>query len=215
MPNAPISQEAAAILENRRLQVTAILEQVPAGHPEITLELGSGHGHYLTAYARAFPGRFCLGVDRQGNRITRSLRKQDQAALPNLRFVRAEIGQFLACLPDNLRLSRILVLFPDPWPKRRHEKNRLLGPAMLEGLASRSSPGADLFLRSDSLDYLEWVEGHLRASPEWRLDPGREWPFEVETVFQRKAVAFHSLAAVRENRARSGEIPAKGRAALP
>ena len=77
---------------------------------------------------------------------------------------------------------------------------------MLERLASRSSPGADLFLRSDSLDYLEWVGDHLRASPGWRLDPGREWPFEVETVFQRKAVAFHSLAAVREDRARSGEI---------
>ena len=202
MPKTPISPKAATILENRRREVTAILNEVAAAHTEITLELGSGHGHFLTAYASAHPDRFCLGIDRQGNRITRSLRKQDHAALPNLRFVRAEIGQFLECLPPTLRLSRIVVLFPDPWPKRRHEKNRLLGPLMLRRLASFAPAGADLCLRSDSVDYLDWVGTHLLESDDWEIDPARPWPFEWETVFQRKAPAYRSLIAVRADRAR-------------
>ncbi len=193
----PISAEAAAILENRRREVTTVLEDLVTEHTVITLELGSGHGHYLTAYAEAHPGQFCLGIERQGNRIGRSLRKQNRASLPNLRFVRADANQFLECLPLRLRLARILVLFPDPWPKKRHHKNRLLGPAMLDRLAEYALPEAALFLRSDDFSYLEWVEEHILASQDWVLDEGLVWPFEYATVFQEKAKAYRSLAVVR------------------
>ncbi|RKX36038.1 MAG: SAM-dependent methyltransferase [Verrucomicrobia bacterium] len=200
----PISSEAAEILENRRREVTATLGALVEAHPMITLELGCGHGHFLTAYASAHSGEFCLGIDRQGNRITRSLRKQGHAGLPNLRFVRAEVRQFLDCLPEGMRLARIFVLFPDPWPKRRHIKNRMLGPSMLAILAQHAIPEAELFLRTDDFDYLEWVEANLSDSVEWRMHTGRVWPFERETVFQRKARSYRSLSAVTGDPARKG-----------
>lgn len=193
----PISAEAAAILENRRQQVTGILAEIAGEHPVITLELGCGHGHFLTAYAEAHPDSYCVGIDRQGNRIGRSLRKQDRAGLPNLRFVRADVTQFLECIPAALRLARVLVLFPDPWPKKRHIKNRLLGSVMLDLLARHTLPEADLYLRTDDPGYFEWVEENVREHPDWRLKPDLNWPFEVETVFQKKAEAWQSLAAVR------------------
>lgn len=194
----PISAEAAAIIENRRRQVTGILAEIAADHPVITLELGCGHGHYLTAYAEAHPDQYCVGIDRQGNRIGRSLRKQDRAGLPNLRFVRADVRQLLECVPAHLRLARILALFPDPWPKKRHIKNRLLGADMLDLLAGRTQPGADLFLRTDDCRYYEWVEENVREHPDWRLNPYPVWPFEMETVFQKKADTWQSLGAIRE-----------------
>ena len=202
MPNQPISPEAAAILENRRREVTTILEAIVEAHPTITLELGCGHGHFLTAYAGAHRNEFCLGIDRQGNRITRSLRKQGHADLPNLRFVRAEVGQLMDCLPKDMRLARIFVLFPDPWPKRRHLKNRMLSPSMLAKLARHAVRGAELFIRTDDFAYLEWVETNLSESADWRILPDPVWPFERETVFQRKARSYRSLSAVIEDPAR-------------
>ena len=209
MPNQPISPEAAAILENRRREVTATLKDLVEVHPVITLELGCGHGHFLTAYASAHSDQFCLGIDQQGNRITRSLRKQGHADLPNLRFVRAEVRQFLDCLPKGLQLTRIFFLFPDPWPKRRHIKNRMLGPSMLTAMALHALPGAELFMRTDDFGYLEWVEANLSESAEWRLQPGLVWPFEYETVFQQKARSYGSVSAIRVNRAKRERNPVK------
>jgi tRNA (guanine-N7-)-methyltransferase len=200
--NRPINPEVAEILENRRRELTAILESLVKAHPTITLELGCGHGHFLTAYAGAHSEEFCLGIDRQGNRITRSLRKQGRADLPNLRFVRAEVRQFLDCLPREMRLARIFVLFPDPWPKRRHLKNRMLGPSMLAKLAQHATVGAKLFMRTDDFDYLEWVEANLSENMAWRIDPEAVWPFEWETVFQQKARSYRSLSAVTGDPAR-------------
>lgn len=205
----PISAEAAAIIENRRREVTAIMAEIASEHPVITLELGCGHGHFLTAYAEAHPDHYCVGVDKQGNRIGRSLRKQDRAGLPNLRFVRAEVRQFLECLPDRLRLARVLVLFPDPWPKKRHHKNRLLSTDMLDQLARYALPGSDLFLRTDDPGYFEWVEAMVAEHPDWQVQPDLPWPFELETVFQKKAETWQSLGAVRTDPARRAAQPAK------
>jgi tRNA (guanine-N7-)-methyltransferase len=198
----PISPEAAAILENRRQEVTEILKGLVRKHPAITLELGCGHGHFLTAYARAHVDQFCVGVDRQGNRIARSLRKQGHADLPNLQFIRAEVRQFLDCLPKGLKFERIFVLFPDPWPKRRHIKNRMLDSSMLATLARHALPGTGLFVRTDDFGYLEWVETNLKESADWRVHPGRTWPFEHETVFQQKARNYRSVSAIIEGRAK-------------
>lgn len=203
----PISAQAAAIIETRRREVTATLDSIVAEHPSITLELGCGHGHFLTAYAEAHPDQYCVGIDRQGTRIGRSLRKQDRAGLPNLRFVRADVHQFLECLPKELVLACILVLFPDPWPKKRHHKNRLLGRRNLDHLAEHSRPETDLFLRSDDFDYLDWVEANIVDHPDWQVDPDRPWPFDLETVFQKKAEAWRSLTAIRSDRARAEARP--------
>jgi len=162
-----------------------------------TLELGCGHGHYLTAFAAHHPDATCLGIDFCRERVRRAERKLQRARLANLCFLHAEAGEFLDALPPDMRFRRIFVLFPDPWPKRRHRKHRLVSPEFLDRTAGLAMPQAGFFFRSDALDYVEEVRANLAKHPSWRLIPDGNLPFETETVFQAKARLFGSVVASR------------------
>ncbi len=212
MPSCPLPEPPTSdrrpLLEQARLQrvdtlrnlLAAVRGGVGWGGPA-TLELGCGHGHFLAAYALAHPDRAAIGLDFCRERIRRAERKRLSARLPRLHFLHAEAGEFLQAVPDTLRFARIFILFPDPWPKRRHRKNRLVSAGFLERLASVSEAGAELCLRTDHDDYFAATRSTLLAAPDWRLEPARPWPFEAATVFQQKAAAHHSLVAVKAPRA--------------
>jgi tRNA (guanine-N7-)-methyltransferase len=163
----------------------------------ITLEIGSGHGHFLTTYAAAFPQHLCIGVDLIGDRIRRSRRKAERARLANCHFIQAEAHELIAALPPGVTFRDLWVLFPDPWPKKRHHKNRLLQPAFFESLAGRMGEGARLYFRTDHSEYFHAVVALFPRLKTWRLDPSAPWPLEHETVFQARAPSYHSLVAVR------------------
>lgn len=178
-----------------RLQAE-LREQLPAGRP-VTLEIGSGHGHFLNGYAQAHPDRFCVGIDIIHDRWERSEKKRDRAALKNLLFFRAEAREFLQALPPETGLDDVFILFPDPWPKRRHHKNRILQAEFLHDLAKRSLRGARLMFRTDHTEYFTASLETIRPHPDWRLDPSVPWPFELTTVFQARAPSFQSWIALR------------------
>jgi tRNA (guanine-N7-)-methyltransferase len=163
----------------------------------LVLELGSGHGHFLTRYAAAYPQALCLGVDLISDRIRRAKRKAERAKLANCHFVQAEARELIDALPDSVTFAEIWVLFPDPWPKKRHHKNRLLQPGFFETLARRAGEGARLYFRTDHGEYFHTVAAALPSVPTWRIDPATRWPLEPETVFQARAPSYHSLVAVR------------------
>jgi tRNA (guanine-N7-)-methyltransferase len=175
---------------------TACAPSVP-----VTLELCCGHGHFLASYAERFRSEACIGVDYCRQRIVRADRKARRLALPNLAFVRAEAAEFLEALPDDVRFSRVFVLFPDPWPKKRHRKNRLMSPGFVDALARVCDARAGLFLRTDSADYHAETVAAVEASPYWRVAPEHPWPFEHPTVFQSKCANHYSLAAIRSEAA--------------
>jgi tRNA (guanine-N7-)-methyltransferase len=179
--------------EQLRRDLTALL---PAPRP-ITWEIGSGHGHFLVRYAAEHPGKFCVGVDIQIERIERANKKRDHARLPNCHFVRAEAREVLHALPAGVGLAEVWILFPDPWPKARHNKNRLLKPEFLEDLAVRAGEGTPLYFRTDHTGYFREAEAHFRAARTWAIDSGAPWPMEHETVFQARAPVYHSLVALR------------------
>lgn len=159
-------------------------------------EVGSGHGHFLTAYAAAHPELTCLGIDLASDRIARALRKRDRARLPRLHFVRGDARLFLEALPAGASLSRIFILFPDPWPKLRHQKHRIIQPDFLNQAASRAAPGCELHFRTDFEPYFTEACATLRASPTWEVTtPQPPWPFEHATVFQNRAENHHSVTA--------------------
>jgi tRNA (guanine-N7-)-methyltransferase len=162
------------------------------------LELGCGHGHFLTAYAAAHPATRCLGVDRISLRITRAQRKQSRAQLANLAFLKADAAETLAALPAHAHLAGIFVFFPDPWPKHRHHKHRLLQPPLLNALAARALPGAWLALRTDHAEFFAWAQTNLSHHPAWQLTPQTPWPFEHPTVFQERQGPYQSLVATRK-----------------
>jgi tRNA (guanine-N7-)-methyltransferase len=184
----------------RRAVLAGLLVEVARGlthAPRRVLEVGCGHGHFLTAYAAAHPEDACVGLDYCNERIRRALRKREAARAANLFFVRTEAVEFLETLPTGIDFHRVYVLFPDPWPKKRHAKNRLMSPAFLERLAGRVVAGGELFFRTDAAAYFEQAREVLGASPSWRLRPAGPWPFDRPTVFQMKAPVHESLAAVR------------------
>jgi tRNA (guanine-N7-)-methyltransferase len=189
--------EHVSLLGQRRAELGAVVAGFIGSDARIVWEVGSGHGHFLTAYARAHPAEVCVGVDIMSDRVNRAQRKRDRAQLANLHFVRADAGDFLAVLPADARFASVFVLFPDPWPKRRHHKNRVMTEGFLSAVAARCDPGAQLNFRTDYAPYFQVAAALLRAHADWaEVDPAH-WPFEEATVFQKRAPTHFSLVARR------------------
>ncbi len=181
----------------RRSALRAELAALLPADATIVLEIGSAHGHFLVRYAGENPQKLCLGVDLRGERVERAQRKAGRAKLTNCHFIRAEARELIECLPPGVTFSEIWVLFPDPWPKKRHHKNRLLQPEFFDFLAQRSRSGARLYFRTDYAEYFQQVSVFLRDLRTWQPDPQAFWPMEHETIFQARAPSYQSLTALR------------------
>lgn len=181
-------------MQERREKLRAFCADLPS--QPFVWEIGAGHGHFLTAYAAAHPAEFCIGIDILLDRVERARRKQERARLANLRFLRAAADDFLAVLPPQARFSAVYLLFPDPWPKRRHHKYRVMDAELLTAIAQRAGEGAPLHFRTDYEPYYAEARAAVEAHPDWRLS-AEPWAFEMPTVFQQKAALYHSLLARR------------------
>ena len=180
-------------VEERKAALEVELGDSLAKHHSIVLEIGCGHGHWLTDYASDNPNAFCVGIDLIGDRIDRSNRKAARAGLSNVCFIKAEAGEFLELLPANVGIESVFVLFPDPWPKKRHWKNRIMNSTFLDNLANRCKAKTRLHFRTDHEEYFEWASERVPSLGSWYVDQGAEWPFERETVFQSKADSYQSM----------------------
>jgi tRNA (guanine-N7-)-methyltransferase len=203
--------EFLGVIARRRADLRAELAALLPVPRAFVWEIGCGHGHFLVRYAQEFPDRFCVGVDLRLERLARSGRKRDRARLDNCHFLRAEAREFLHSLPPGVTFEEIWVLFPDPWPKARHHKNRLLKAEFFEAVAARAGEGTRLYFRTDHLGYFSEVESIVARHSAWQIDREALWPIEQETVFQARASHHHSLVAVRTSRpARPIEVVAPG-----
>lgn len=162
----------------------------------IYLEIGSGHGHWLTSFALQYPNQVFLGIDLINKRIKKAESKKERHALKNLFFLKAEASEFLVSIPRKLSILSTYIMFPDPWPKKRHHKNRLIQNNFLESLASTSSKDAKLFFRTDHEEYFDWAQSILNASPHWQLEHPH-WPHESCSFFQDLFETAHTFCAAR------------------
>jgi tRNA (guanine-N7-)-methyltransferase len=188
-------QHFAAVAERRRDLYDRFSALFEPGDTFVW-EVGCGHGHFLVDYARVSPARRCIGIDIASERIERATRKRDRAQLANLHFLRAEARLFLDALPAEISIADVFVLFPDPWPKVRHHKHRIMQADFLTHLARRATPDCRLHFRTDHRDYFSATAKLVEAHPDWQVIEG-QWPFEFETVFQSKSTAYQSLIARR------------------
>jgi tRNA (guanine-N7-)-methyltransferase len=191
MPREVFEAIHASRLGVLRSEIAAAL---PSPQARLVLEIGCGNGHFLAAYAAAHPDRLCVGLDLRLERIQKARRKRERAGLCNLHFLRCDALDFLHELPAATRLADIFMLFPDPWPKKRHHKNRLLKAPLLDALAARAGQGSRLFFRTDFKPYYDEAAHIVAAHPAWRLLPPGPFAFEHPTIFQSRAAIFHSLA---------------------
>jgi len=194
MPREAFEAVRAGRRDTLRAEIAAAWPVAPA---RLVLEIGCGNGHFLTAYAAAHPGQPCAGIDLLLERVEKARRKRDRAGLRPLHFFRCDALDFLAELPAAIRLADIFMLFPDPWPKKRHHKHRLLKTALLDTLAARAEPGSRFFFRTDYQPYFDEALALVAGHPAWTLLPPGPFPFEHPTIFQSRAATYHSLGAVR------------------
>ncbi len=183
--------------KTRKAALQAELNTALAGVDRILFETGCGHGHWLTSYAVQHPDQTCVGIDLIAGRIRKALQKRDKRQLGNLHFFKAELMEFLEVLPEHVRFDSILLLFPDPWPKAKHHRRRMVQTTFLDVVAERTDPGGLFCFRSDDVPYYEWTLEHLEAHPCWEIDTSVEWPHETETYFQKMMESYQSAIARR------------------
>ncbi len=147
---------------------------------EIWLEIGFGGGEHLAAQAGRRPDILSLGAEPFLNGVASVLRHIEEAGLTNIRLHAGDARDLMANLPDAC-LDRLFILFPDPWPKVRHNKRRLIQPEFIEAAAHLMKPGAVLRFATDWADYADQALAMFRKSPrfiwvaeradDWRLPP--------------------------------------------
>ena len=169
----------------------------------LEVELGCGDASFLVDYARRHPDRNFIGVERLLGRLRKLDRKGQRARLTNLRGVHIESSYFLQYLLPAHSASALHIYFPDPWPKKKHRKNRLINESF-PGLARVAlAPDGVVYLRTDDADYFAQMTAVFGASAEFRK---AETPAELlglPTDFEREfhARGIPALRAAYQTRA--------------
>ena len=132
----------------------------------LVLEVGFGRGEFLLDLAARSPGVAHVGIDYSRKRVLKMARRLARAEVANVRLLHATAEQALAELFEPGSLAGAWINFPDPWPKKRHQRRRLLQPAFVRALAQRLVPGGDLHVATDHADYAEQIDAVLAAEPE-------------------------------------------------
>ena len=158
---------------------------------QVTLEIGFGDGHNLAELARRHPEQDYLGCEVHRPGVGRLLMTLETEGLTNVRVVPEDAVTVLKeRLPDS-GLDAVLIYFPDPWPKKRHHKRRLLQPEFATLLAHKLKPGGRLHLATDWEDYARHALEVLTSTREFRntADGYAMRPAErPETKFERKGL---------------------------
>jgi tRNA (guanine-N7-)-methyltransferase len=150
---------------------------------QFNLEIGSGHGHWLTSYASNKPSEVFVGIDLISKRVQKSETKKKNHKLKNVFFIKAEVTEFFQALPECLKINSSFIMFPDPWPKKRHSKNRIIQYDFLTSLSQISTRTSKLYFRTDDKPYFDWTTSIIKNHTKWELCL-TEWPHESNSFFQ-------------------------------
>lgn len=176
-----IKPRQAALMETLLPQIRA-----PAGpldprelKPDATeawLEIGFGGGEHMAAQAARRPDVLVIGAEPFLNGVASAVRHVDEQGLGNVRIHDGDVRELLERLPD-ASLDRVFILFPDPWPKARHHKRRLIQPELVETLARLLKPGGAVRFASDWADYVDWTLERFLKSPRfaWPAERADDW----------------------------------------
>jgi len=162
--------------------------------PCFDLEIGCGHGHWLTEYSMANEDIFCVGIDLITKRISKATAKKEKRNLSKLFFYKAEAKEFVSLIPDSIKIQNTFIMFPDPWPKHKHHKRRLIQQDFLTLLHSKTSPTGETFFRTDHEPYFDWAVDMFAQSPLW-TSSSSPLPFEHTSYFQDLLPNFQTFCA--------------------
>ena len=184
------------VLPEVAVDLTASCGRLSAGESQgatkVWLEIGFGGGEHLVWQAKANPSVTVIGCEPFEDGVVKVLGEIERSALSNVALHMGDARDVLRWLPD-ASIARAFILFPDPWPKRKQRKRRLVNPQTLDLLARVLVPGAELRFGTDIADYVRTglhaitADGRfawLADGPDdWRVRPA-DWP---ETRYEQKA----------------------------
>lgn len=143
--------------EDRELDLNVILpEEMP-----LEIEIGCGNGRFLAARAMKNPTIHYIGVERMMERVRRCSKKAERNTFSNLTFLRVEAGRLVRDLLPAKRVQAMYLFFPDPWPKRRHHKNRFFQREMCDTLNRILIPGGCMYISTDHEEYFKEMYRYL------------------------------------------------------
>ncbi len=185
------------------------------GRP-LEVDLGCGDGSFLMEMARHHPERDFLGVERLLGRVCKVCRKATRQQLENARVLRLESRYVVEWLLPEGAVSRVHLLCPDPWPKVRHHRRRLVQVEFLEAVSRVLMPGGEFLFMTDHEEYFQWAEEKVAAFGglerlEWieaaffypKTDFQQFWESEGKTMWRLRC----RKPGVAEPCAQSGRIP--------
>jgi tRNA (guanine-N7-)-methyltransferase len=160
---------------------------------EVRLEIGFGGGEHLVAQAEAHPDVGFVGCEPFLNGMAKALAVIEARGLANIRLHFGDAEDLIGWLPAG-GLARVDLLYPDPWPKRRHWKRRFVQDARVAALARVIRPNGAFHFATDIADYAAWTLARLQRSPDFdwtaeRADDWRQpWPGFTRTRYETKAI---------------------------
>jgi tRNA (guanine-N7-)-methyltransferase len=160
----------------------------------VWLEIGFGAGEHLAALAEARRETGFIGCEAFANGIAKMLGEIERRELDNVRLFADDARLLIAALPP-ASIDRVFILFPDPWPKARHHKRRIVSIETLGQLARVTADAAELRLATDDVAYFSWVLERVTAHPafEWLASRPADWRQRPEdqppTRYEEKARA--------------------------
>lgn len=175
--------------ENGKISPASLFDKA---YHSYMIEIGFGGGEHLAAQAMAHPGIGFIGCEPFIDGVMKLVTEVEERGLSNIRIHDDDARILLERLKD-ASLDKVFILFPDPWPKTKHHKRRIVNPHMLALLARVLKPGAELQLASDHADYVEWMLLQLQDHPSFEWLAGRPEDFErepegwIKTRYQKKA----------------------------
>jgi tRNA (guanine-N7-)-methyltransferase len=150
------TEKEAPWLSNEKILERLVWSEVFGNNDPVELELGAGDGGFLLDYAAGRTDRNFVATERLLGRARKIAKRITRRGLDHVRILRLESAYFLQwmCPPESV--SVIHIMFPDPWPKRRHHKNRLIQPGFLQVMHQALVSGGEVRFTTDHAEYFEW-----------------------------------------------------------
>ena len=168
-------------LQIERLDVVQLFGRAARLH----VDLGCGDGSFLCEMAQQFPNRNFLGVERLTKRVEKVRRKAEQ--IGNVRVIRADTLFAVRYLLPESSVETFYLLFPDPWPKRRHQVRRIFTRGFLDAIAIALGRHGAVYVATDQLDYFHQIERISRAHLQFQVVPrSRDASVLPMTRFEKK-----------------------------